>query len=174
MTKFTACLFKNLCQSLFLHNAVILKALKLVWVTTFFFFFSLFFFLLSFPNKKKLLRRQITSENSWDIFIIPLYIDPYICLSLFTYRVAATAFFSKMTANKPSQRRYNTSGKKHTIFQDVYLQVLGKLHALSELLGVMTAQSSEWILLDETSILTDAGFTKIVYKKMDQMCCELG
>lgn len=54
------------------------------------------------------------------------------------------------------------------------MQVLGKLHAFSELLGVMTAQSSERILLDETSTLTDIGFTKMVYKKMDRMCCELG
>lgn len=42
--KITACLFKNICQSLFLHKAVILNALKLVEVPTFFLiFFSTFF-----------------------------------------------------------------------------------------------------------------------------------
>lgn len=54
------------------------------------------------------------------------------------------------------------------------MQVLGKLHAFSSLLGVMAAQSSERILLGETHTLTDIGFIKMVYKKMDQTCCELG
>lgn len=58
--KITACLFKNICQSLFLHKAVILNALKLVEVPTFF----LIFFLLSFLKKKELITTQITSENS--------------------------------------------------------------------------------------------------------------
>lgn len=122
MKTFTVCLFKNLCQSLFLHNAVILKVLKLGGggVPLFFLIFS-FFFLFSFLNKKKLLTTQSTSENSWDMFIIPLYIDPYICLSLFTYRVAASAFFTRMAENKPSQRRQNTSGKKKIQFLRMFI-----------------------------------------------------
>lgn len=64
-----------------------------------------------------------------------------------------------MAENKTSQYRQNPYGEKRQLLT-VYLHLLGKLHAFSELLEVMTAHSSELFLLDETSALTGISFNR--------------
>lgn len=148
---FTACQFKKICQSLFLHDPVILRALKQLCCCC----------CCCFPDREE---NNSNIKHFWKCTRCNSHTVDLVSASA-SY-ISATSAFLQEWQKISLANKVTILMRKYTVSSNVYLQALGKLHAFSKVLEVMIAHSSECFLLDKTSTLASISFTRMVCKRM--------